>query len=60
MTIKEYIERGKQLIADWKWAYACQDDILMDKFVKERQKMELEIMEKGDDFACEYFEMINN
>lgn len=60
MTLKEYIEKGKQLIADWQWAYVCQDRVLMDKFVKERQEMEMEIIEIGEDFACEYFEGIYN
>ena len=60
MTIEEYIERGKQLIADWQWAYVCQDKVLMDTFVRERQRMELEIMEMGEDFCCGYLNGIYN
>ena len=60
MTIEEYIEKGKQLIADWEWAYVCQDSVLMDKLTKERQKIEMEIIEIGNDFACKYFEEIYN
>lgn len=60
MRIEEYIDRGKQLIADWQRAYACQDDRLMDKLVKERQRMELEIIEKSNDFVCKYFEGVYN
>ena len=60
MTLEEYIEKGKQLIAYWQWAYVCQDKILMDKYVEERRIMELEIIEKGEDLACEYFERIYN
>ena len=60
MTLQEYIEKGKELIADWQWAYNWNDRDLMNKIVKERQKMELEIMDKGDDFYYDYYMGINN
>ena len=52
MTIEEYIEKGKELIADWQWAYNWNDRNLMNKIVKERQKMELEIMKRGMTFIA--------
>lgn len=60
MTIKEAIEKGKQIIADWQWAYVCQDQILMDKFSKERVAFENSLMRDYDeDFVCEYFSALD-
>ena len=59
MELEKYIEKGMQLIADWQWAYNWNDRELMNKIVKERQEMELEIMAKGDDFYFDYYMGIN-
>ena len=55
MELKDYIERGKALIADYQIAMVCMDEELMDKIVKERQKMEWEIIGKGEDLYMEYY-----
>ena len=56
MTIQDAIEKGKQIIADWQWAYVCQDQVLMEKIARERAEFELSLEDKyGEDFACDYF-----
>ena len=56
MTLHQCIERGKQLIADYQWAYVCQDSVLMEKYARERAEFELSLEDKyGEDFACDYF-----
>ena len=47
--------KGKQLIADWQWAWVCQDEKLMDKIVSERIKMESEILKMDEDFVYQYY-----
>ena len=60
MTIKEAIERGNQIIADWQWACVCQDQILMDKYSKERAAFESSLIRDYDeDFVCEYFNALD-
>ena len=60
MTIKEAIEKGKQIIADWQWAYVSQDEVLMDKFLKERIAFENSLIRDYDeDFVCEYFSALD-
>lgn len=56
MTLSEAIEFGKQLIADWQWAYICQDKALMEKYCEERAAFEISLIrDYGEDFATEYF-----
>lgn len=56
MNLKQCIEKGKQLIADYQWAYVCQDKALMEKYARERAEFELSLEDKyGEDFACDYF-----
>lgn len=55
MTIEEYIEKGKALIADYQWAMVCMDHKLMDKFSAEKTRLDIEVMSKGEDFYIEYY-----
>lgn len=59
MGLKDYIEKGKSLIADYQWAMVCMDLALMEKFAAERQQLEMEVLSKGEDFYYEYYMGIN-
>lgn len=54
-TLEEYINEGKELIADWQWAYICLDKKLMEKIVQKRIRLEQEVMMHDDDFVCAYY-----
>ena len=56
LTLEQAVEHGKKLIADWQWAYVCQDRVLMDKYCHERARFEGMLgREYGEDFACDYY-----
>ena len=60
LTVKEAVEYGQTIIADYYWAYACQDTILMQKYARERAAFESSLIrDYGEDFACDYYNAIN-
>ena len=60
ITLAEAIEKGRQLIADWQWAYVMGDSALMEKYSTERGKFESALIRYRDnDFIYHYYNGVN-
>ena len=60
ITLEEAVEYGKELIADYQWAYACQDTVLMQVYARKRAAFENGLIrDYGEDFAFDYYNAIN-
>lgn len=56
MSIQEYIKKAKDICYDYQYALVCMDEKLMEKYAKQKQDLDLEVMEKfNEDLVCEYF-----
>ncbi len=60
MTVKEAIEKGKELITAWQMAYFAQDLNLMEIIRRKRAAFEVSLMrDYGNDFMDEYYKEID-